>query len=155
MSLVEKPKQYVLFTPDIQDARSIKKHAAPGGSMFFGYKPAVLFLLNVDKASKPIIKEVKKRTGNKNSPQVLDFYIDYRHLKTPRVISVTIRFTQGEKKLKLVRLLDKSIVDPSKKIMSYGAEVAPQQIPGKICYDVYVAYAYDRKGIDKIKGCTE
>ncbi len=53
VSLNEKPEKYALFTPNIQDARKIKKHSSTGGSMFFGYKPAVLFLLSVDKKSKP------------------------------------------------------------------------------------------------------
>ena len=41
VSLNKKPEKYALYTPNIQDARKIKKHSSTGGSMFFGYKLTV------------------------------------------------------------------------------------------------------------------
>lgn len=155
VSLNEKPEKYALFTPNIQDARKIKKHSSTGGSMFFGYKPAVLFLLSVDKKSKPVIRSVDKKKANKGQAQVVNISVDYRKLKTPRVISMTARFSSGDKQLKIVRLLDRNIVDTSKKIMNYGAEVAEKPISGKICYNIYIAYNFDKSGIDKLSGCTQ
>ena len=155
VSLNKKPEKYALYTPNIQDARKIKKHSSTGGSMFFGYKPAVLFLLNVDKKSKPVVRSVEKKKANKGQAQVVNISVDYRKLKTPRVISMTARFRSGDKQLKIVRLLDGNIVDTSKKIMNYGAEVASEPISGKICYNIYIAYAFDKSGIDKLSGCTQ
>jgi hypothetical protein len=39
--------------------------------------------------------------------------------------------------------------------MKYGAEVADTPISGKICYNIYIAYAFDKSGIDKLSGCTQ
>ena len=77
VSLSKKPKNYALFTPNIQDARKIKKHSSTGGSMFFGYKPAVLFLLNVDKRIEPIVKRSKKKRTQKGKPQIVNITVDY------------------------------------------------------------------------------
>ena len=155
VSLSKKPKNYALFTPNIQDARKIKKHSSTGGSMFFGYKPAVLFLLNVDKESKPIVKKIEKKRTQKGKPQIVNITVDYSKLKTPRVISMTARFKTKTKQLKIVRLLDRNIVDTSKNIMNYGAEVAKNPIKERICYDIYIAYAFDKSGIDKLTGCAD
>jgi hypothetical protein len=148
---IGKIEKYGLYKP-IFDPVLTDQPVASGVKFVFNYQPGALFLLNPSFEKLELPKATKAK-GLKHSAIMFEF--DLKHLANPQVVNISAKvFEKNSKKVvKLLRLANEKIVDPTRNPLNLEVVWGELNDQREVCYELIIQNQSFKKDIYTMSGC--